>query len=133
MLGSGPAVYGFIHADIHQHNYLFNHGETALIDFGDSGWGHYLYDLAVTINEIRDLPSGPALRRALLTGYREVGSLSEEHERLIDSFLLLRNVQDLPGFLAPASELAYAYRGDRTCYRLARLERDLDAVATRRA
>ena len=32
-------------------NYLFHGGEVRLIDFGDCGWGHYLYDLAVTVSE----------------------------------------------------------------------------------
>ena len=124
MIGSDPDAFGFIHADIHQGNYLFDHGELALIDFGDCGWGHYLYDLAVTINEIRDLPNGPALRQALLAGYQEVRELPRAHEALIDTFLLLRNVQDLPSFLdQSAPSHAHKTGADR---RLARLQRELE-------
>ena len=50
-LGGGPDTFGLIHADIHQKNYLFCDGQLRLIDFDDSGWGHYLYDFAVTLNE----------------------------------------------------------------------------------
>ncbi len=37
-LDRGPGNFGLIHADIHQHNYLFHQGEVRLIDFGDCGW-----------------------------------------------------------------------------------------------
>jgi Ser/Thr protein kinase RdoA (MazF antagonist) len=129
-LGSGPDAFGFIHADIHQGNYLFNHGKVALIDFGDCGWGHYLYDLAVTINEVRDRPNGLALRAALLAGYREVRDLAQEQEPLIDAFLLLRNVQDLTSALDSGSEPSYAHKRARADRRLARLQRALDMQST---
>ena len=49
VLGDGPETFGLIHADIHQHNYLFRGHDVRLIDFGDCGWSHYVYDLAVTL------------------------------------------------------------------------------------
>lgn len=94
-LGSGRDVFGVIHADIHHWNYLFDRGQIRLIDFDDSGWGHYLYDLAVTGQQIARLPQGPALWNALLTGYRRVRQLSAEHEATIEAFRVLREIQDL--------------------------------------
>jgi Ser/Thr protein kinase RdoA (MazF antagonist) len=93
-LGDGPAVYGVIHADIHHWNYLFHQGRIRLIDFDDSGWGHYLYDLAVTLQQVNRLPQAPTLRQALLAGYRRLRDLSPEHEAMIDTFRMLREAQD---------------------------------------
>lgn len=94
-LGNGRDVFGVIHADIHHWNYLFHRGEVRLIDFDDSGWGHYLYDLAVTGQQIARLPQGPALWDALLGGYRRVRGLSPEHEAMIEAFRMLREIQDV--------------------------------------
>jgi Ser/Thr protein kinase RdoA (MazF antagonist) len=62
-------------------------------------WGYHLYDFAVTINETSFLPRGRALRAALLDGYRRVRDLSADDEARIDSFVMLRRVQDLTWFL----------------------------------
>jgi Ser/Thr protein kinase RdoA (MazF antagonist) len=98
-LGAEPHTFGLIHADIHQNNYLFHDAEAQLIDFGDCGWGYYVYDLAVTIHQLRGLPQLPELRAGLLAGYREVRDLSPAHETLIDAFMMLREVQDISWFL----------------------------------
>jgi Ser/Thr protein kinase RdoA (MazF antagonist) len=98
--GSGPAVFGLIHADIHQKNYLFPGSELGLMDFGDCGWGHHLYDFAVTMSEIQSLPRYPGLRAALLKGYRQVRELSSADEARIDVFFMLRRIQDLEWFLS---------------------------------
>jgi Ser/Thr protein kinase RdoA (MazF antagonist) len=92
-LGRGPAVFGLIHADLHQENYLFHRGEVRAIDFDDCGYGPYLYDLAVTLLELLGRPDYPGLRAALLAGYRSVAPLPVEHERLVDTFMALRAVQ----------------------------------------
>ena len=73
-LGESRDVFGFIHADLHQWNYLFHGEEVRAIDFDDCGWGYFTYDMAVT------LVSGgsgtfPALQDAFLTGYQRVRPL----------------------------------------------------------
>jgi Ser/Thr protein kinase RdoA (MazF antagonist) len=93
VLGRGPEVFGLIHADLHQENYLFHRGEVRAIDFDDCGDGLYVYDLAVTVSEVQHLPHHPALRAALLAGYRSVRPLAAEHEPLIDTFVALRRLQ----------------------------------------
>lgn len=94
-LGYSPDTFGVIHADIHQHNYLFHGRQVRLIDFGDCGWGHYLYDLAVTVDQLGALPRRHELRVALLAGYREIRALPPAYERLIDTFVMLRQCQDI--------------------------------------
>jgi Ser/Thr protein kinase RdoA (MazF antagonist) len=94
-LGQSRKTFGLIHADIHQNNYLFEGTDVRLLDFGDCGWGHYLYDLAVTLECLDRMPSIAGLRSALLAGYREIRDLPAEHEELIDAFCLLRRVQDM--------------------------------------
>jgi Ser/Thr protein kinase RdoA (MazF antagonist) len=92
-LGTDPEVFGLIHADLHQENYLFQQGEARAIDFDDCGYGPYVYDLAVTLSELKRRPDYQGLRSALLYGYRGVRPLAAEHERLIDVFIALRAVQ----------------------------------------
>jgi Ser/Thr protein kinase RdoA (MazF antagonist) len=124
-MGDGSAAFGLIHADIHQKNYLFDKGELRLIDFDDCGWGHYLYDFAVTLNEIVSLPRSAALRGALLAGYRRVRDLSPTHEAMIDTFIMLRDLQDVAWFLQERDNPSFGTRAAHIGNGVARLERFL--------
>jgi Ser/Thr protein kinase RdoA (MazF antagonist) len=106
-LGTGPDVFGLIHSDLHQENYLFHRAQVRAIDFDDSGWGHYLYDLAVTLSEVGGRLDYEALRAGLLRGYRSIRPLPREHERYLHLFHALRVLKltlwfieqrDHPGF-----------------------------------
>jgi Ser/Thr protein kinase RdoA (MazF antagonist) len=130
-LGSGPDAFGLIHADIHQKNYLFHDGDIRLIDFGDCGWGHYLYDLAVTVSELEGLPDCGALRAALLAGYRQMRDLSPEREALIDIFVMLREVQNLTWFLHERDNPSYQSRTAQIGERVSMLERRLGVFRQR--
>lgn len=93
-LAQSPGTEGLIHGDLHQENYLFTPSGIATIDFDDCGVAPYVYDLAVTLSEVRHLGQRePALRAALLAGYREVRPLSDAHERLIDRYVAYRFLQ----------------------------------------
>lgn len=92
-LGEGKEVFGLIHGDLHQANYLFQRGTPCAIDFDDCGWGHYLYDLSVTLSELTHLPTYPRLRAALLRGYRTIRPLPTQHEAYLDTFFALRRIQ----------------------------------------
>jgi Ser/Thr protein kinase RdoA (MazF antagonist) len=94
-LGEGPENFGLIHADVHQSNYLFNKGRVGLIDFDDCGFGHWLYDLAVTLYCLQNHPNFTNLREAFLAGYRQSHPLSMEHEGYLKSFIALRTLQDM--------------------------------------
>lgn len=89
-LGEGPEVFGLIHADIHQWNYLFHRGNVHLIDFDTSGWGYFVYDIAVTFSTLLNHPNLSALRAAFLRGYRRVRPLPVEQETCIDTFIAAR-------------------------------------------
>ncbi len=89
-LGEGPEVFGLIHADLHQGNYLFHKGQVRAIDFDTSGWGHYVYDVAVTFSTLQTWKTYPALRAAFLKGYRQVRQLSLDQEAHLDTFIAAR-------------------------------------------
>ena len=94
-LGEGADAFGLIHADLHQRNYLFHQGRAGAIDFDDCGFGHWLYDLAVTLYCLSDHPRYSALRDAFLTGYRRSRPLPEQQEAHLGTFMALRRLQDL--------------------------------------
>jgi Ser/Thr protein kinase RdoA (MazF antagonist) len=122
-LGSAPSMYGLIHGDIHQENYLFHRGTVRLIDFDDCGWGHYLHDLAVTTHEIDFLPRGPALTQALLGGYRRVRDLPASHETAIAAFYMLRELHITSWYLEQRNNLAITDSSDHVKWGVAMLER----------
>lgn len=94
-LGEGADNFGLIHADVHQWNYLFYQGQVGVIDFDDCGFGHWLYDLSVTLYCLQNHPHFSSLRKAFLAGYRQRRALSIEHEALLETFMALRTLQDL--------------------------------------
>jgi Ser/Thr protein kinase RdoA (MazF antagonist) len=98
-LGEGPEAFGLIHGDLHQENYLFDRGQVRAIDFDDCGWGHYLYDLAVTLSELRWRPDYDARRAGLLRGYRAARPLPVADERHLEVFHGLRLLQLMLWFL----------------------------------
>ena len=94
-VGFGPNVYGLIHADLHQWNVHFRRDRVYALDFDDCGWGHHLYDMAVTLSEIQGRENTPALRTAFLAGYRSVLPLPGQHEEHLDAFITMRNLQNM--------------------------------------
>ncbi|MBN2503555.1 MAG: phosphotransferase, partial [Anaerolineales bacterium] len=87
-LGSGPEVFGLIHADLHEKNYIFTpYGTVGAIDFDTCGWGYYVYDLAVTLSTLLQRRDLAELKNALVRGYRQVRQLSTTHENLIIPFV----------------------------------------------
>lgn len=89
-LGEGSDVFGLIHADLHQGNYLFHNDKVHAIDFDTSGWGYFVYDIAVTFSTLLSRPDFRALRAAFFRGYREVRPLPLEHEKYIEIFIAAR-------------------------------------------
>jgi Ser/Thr protein kinase RdoA (MazF antagonist) len=109
-LGTGRSVFGLIHADLIFSNVLFHRGEACAIDFDDCGFGYFLYDLAILLDRIEMREDYPALRSALLDGYRQVRPLAGEHEAYLDLFLLSRWVFLGVCFLSRPEFRAYAPR-----------------------
>ena len=91
-LGESREVFGLIHADMHNRSYLFHGDDVRAIDFSDCGWGYYLYDMAITLGELKHRDDYPALHAAFVAGYRQVRPLSEQHESLVNTFMVARRV-----------------------------------------
>lgn len=64
--GQGREVYGLIHGDLGlDTNLLFWGGQARAIDFDDSGYGYYLYDLPLVLEHCQGDASLPRFREAL--------------------------------------------------------------------
>jgi Ser/Thr protein kinase RdoA (MazF antagonist) len=90
--GTGRERFGLVHADIRLANVLVEGIRTKVIDFDDSGFSWYLYDLGTALSFIEHRPDVPELVAAWLTGYRKVAALSAEDEAEIPTFILLRRL-----------------------------------------
>jgi Ser/Thr protein kinase RdoA (MazF antagonist) len=86
--GQGLDVFGLIHGDLGvDANLFFWHGEPRAIDFDDSGFGYWVFDLAVALDACRDDPAYPRYREALLNGYAEFRYLPGKQAEQIELFL----------------------------------------------
>ncbi len=90
--GARPESFGLIHADLHPENIVYNGEDLALIDFDDAAYGWYLYDIATALIMDRLAPDFDAIRSALLEGYREHRTLTEQEVDLLSVFLLVRGM-----------------------------------------
>ena len=91
-LGTGQHVFGLIHGDLMQANYVVDRGHVHPIDFADFGRGYFLYDMAVTLLMLKPFDQRATQRHAFIQGYRQVRPVSPEHESLLDDFLAARAV-----------------------------------------
>jgi Ser/Thr protein kinase RdoA (MazF antagonist) len=121
-LGEGPEAFGLIHGDLHQENFLFERGRVRAIDFDDCGWGHYLYDLAVALSELRWRPDYDARRAGLLRGYLTVRPLPVAAERHLEIFHGLRLLQLMLWFLDHRAHPGFAAWEEEVRILLADLE-----------
>jgi Ser/Thr protein kinase RdoA (MazF antagonist) len=112
-VGEGRDVFGLIHADLYERNYLFASTEVHAIDFDGCGWGHYLFDIGVTFSTLLARNNYAALRNAFLAGYRRIRPLSTEHEALIDTFIAGRLMCHILWLAAHIDEPAYGERARR--------------------
>ncbi len=86
--GDGMDVFGLIHGDLGvDANLFFWHGAPRAIDFDDSGYGYWVFDLAVALDACRDYPDYARYREALLEGYTEFRPLPAKQAAQIELFL----------------------------------------------
>jgi Ser/Thr protein kinase RdoA (MazF antagonist) len=91
-VGTGREMFGVIHGDLIQANYLVHQGEVRVIDFADFGFGHFLYDMGITLFGLWGLDADHKQRRAFLSGYRAVRPIAPDHEELLNLFIAARGV-----------------------------------------
>jgi len=86
--GKSPDIYGLIHGDLCLYNnILFWGGEARPIDFDESGFGYYVYELGVTLDSCQEDEALPLFRAALLDGYIQIRPLSTDQIENMDLFL----------------------------------------------
>ena len=86
--GTGSDVYGLIHADMGiKANLLFWRGQPRPIDFDGSGFGYWMYDLAVALTDCIGSAGFDRYRDALIEGYTEHRCLSDIHLAQLDLFI----------------------------------------------
>ncbi len=90
--GTGKDRYGLVHADTRLANLLVHDGAVSVIDFDDSGFSWYLYDLGTAVSFFEHEPTVPALVDSWLTGYRGHGEISAADEAEIWTFIMFRRL-----------------------------------------
>ena len=90
--GTGPARYGLVHADTRLANLLVQDGSVSVIDFDDSGFSWFLYDLGTSVSFFEHSPEVPGLVDSWLDGYRKAGELSAEDQAEIWTFIMFRRL-----------------------------------------
>ncbi|MFF3127951.1 phosphotransferase enzyme family protein [Streptomyces sp. NPDC057908] len=89
---------GRIHGDLHRENMIsLPDGGIGIIDFDDCGTGHYLLDIATVLSSVHRIaqkePGAYAeFARVFLAGYAQVRPLPADFARLLEPYLLLRDV-----------------------------------------
>lgn len=83
-------AFGLIHSDLHLGNLMADGDDLTVIDFDDAGYGWFVHELAVALHPVLGEPWEDAARSALVEGYRREHPLSDDEERLIDTFLTVR-------------------------------------------
>ena len=105
--GVSPENSGLIHADLLADNVLVDGTAVRPIDFDDCGFGWHMFEIATILYFALDDPDFPALRQAVLEGYRSVRPLSARDEATLPLFLLVRGMSYL-GWVHTRSETATA-------------------------
>ncbi|MCG2622891.1 aminotransferase class III-fold pyridoxal phosphate-dependent enzyme [Arthrobacter sp. I2-34] len=91
-LGTGPDVYGVIHADFTPENVLTSQGRLTLIDFDDFGEGWWLFDLATVLFWYHRHPRANEYREALLQGYERHAKIPEGAAEALNALVLARGL-----------------------------------------
>jgi len=73
-------------------NLLVDGDAITVIDFDDSGFSWYLYDLGTAVSFFEHSPEVPALVDSWLDGYRQAGELPAEDQAEIWTFIMFRRL-----------------------------------------
>lgn len=83
-------IWGLIHADLHESNYLLHNEELRPIDFARCGFGYYLYDVASSLLHLL-----PTVRPAFFEGYQTIRKLPENYVQITESFFIMALIEGL--------------------------------------
>ncbi len=89
-LGQTQDVWGLIHADLHESNYLLYNEEIRPIDFARCGFGYYLYDVASSLQHLL-----PTVRSSFFEGYQTLRKLPENYLQITESFFIMALIEVL--------------------------------------
>ncbi len=90
--GTGPEVFGLIHADLRLSNLLIDDHGLWVIDFDDCGFGWWMYDFAAAVSFIETDPSVAELADLWCDGYRGVGRLTSADAAMLPVLVMLRRI-----------------------------------------
>ncbi len=94
-LGKSHDVFGLIHADLLQLNYIIHKGHVRFIDFADCGRGFYLYDLAVTCHGLWGLDEKNSQRDTFLGSYINQHPIPDKQLKHLPLFTAIRAISVL--------------------------------------
>jgi len=125
-LGDGADQVGLIHADLHLENALFWRDDVRVIDFDDCGFGYWLYDIAVSLWELRQRDDYEQFRTALIDGYIQHRPLPPGGLAYLDDFVAAREVA-FGLWFAGTAEVNPVFRADLSQV-LGNISHSLDAL-----
>ncbi|MEK7248525.1 MAG: phosphotransferase [Chloroflexota bacterium] len=88
--GQTPDRYGLSHGDFLAENIFVCDDGIRLLDFDDAGDSWYLFDLTTAVFDLLDSPAFEPCMAAIVSGYRELRPLPEEHLAMLPAFGLAR-------------------------------------------
>ncbi|NHB75794.1 phosphotransferase enzyme family protein [Rhodobacter calidifons] len=119
--GTGPDVFGLIHADLRLANLMVAGERLTAIDFDDCGFGWWAYDLAAALSFIETDPRLPELIARWLEGYTRAAPLGAGDRAMIPALIFLRRVL-LTAWLATRADSDTAQALGGPVYTLGTLE-----------
>lgn len=89
------SLYGLVHGDLQQTNYLFYKGNVNAIHFNNCCWSYYLFDMAITLSGIEGREDEEQMRKAYFHGYETVRALPTQYEEQLQIFMALQKLKRL--------------------------------------
>lgn len=88
--GQGPDRFGLSHGDFLAENVFVCEDGIRLLDFDDAGESWFLFDLTTAVFDLLEAPSFQPCLDAIISGYRQLRPLPEEHLQMVPAFVLAR-------------------------------------------
>lgn len=78
-----PETWGLLHGDLHRGNFLLHEGKIGLIDFSMCAFGHFAYDLATCLSNVRQ-----AFHPLFIENYTQFMPLPPNFGRLLEGYFV---------------------------------------------